>query len=483
MTESIIVLKNGFNRNQSHTSSAITTARTKMTANELKAFYQCSTLIQKDDDKFAEYVINVKDFVETLEFSDTNGNYVKELCRHLAKQTFEIEKNGIWEIYTIFSRFRFDTKNQLITIKFNEDMRPFLLELKNNFTQIKQVKYIREFDSKYTIRIYALLKDYRKMGHRDINIEALSKMLRLPKSYSNFKFIRVKVLEPAMKEINEKSDLEIQSIEPIEKRGKKIIAVRITFNTRSDKVAVDCIKMLYQKLQRNNGDLANAFIGYDYSITDEPMSRNEIRTIGNIEVDENDCYTCKDTNNETIFTATGKKEFTDKIIKRIYSAVKFLVEKEKNLFVALPDWQTKQDKIKEFKEKFAQMLDKYDTSVEFSKNARQNQISSNAIKHKSANKITAQTKDDQQEQISINLDDYIGKYIITEYGAGKIERVLQNKNSSLTVSGYLKNSSTSFQEIFNSLIELNREIEHYEQTHQATPEYFQKMLGGYLKNN
>ena len=482
MTESIIVLKNGFNRNQSHTASAITTAKTKMSATELKIFYQVTTLINQGDTDFKRYEMSVKDFAESLGLNETNREFIIKTCRSLLRQVFEIlEDNGDYRGYTIFSEFAYSAKKQTITFEFNEKMKPYLLELRNNFTQIKQVKYIKEFDSKYTIRIYALLKDYRKMGHRDINIEALSKMLQLPKSYKNFDFINKKVLEPAMKEINEKSDLEIQSIEPVEKKGKKIIAVRITFNTRSDKVAVDCIKMLYQKLQRNNGDLADAFIGYDYSISDETISRNEIRTIGNIEVDENNCYTCKDTNNETIFTATGKKEFTDKIIKRIYSAVKFLVEKEKNLFVALPDWQTKQDKIKEFKEKFAQMLDKYDTSVEFSKNARQNQISSNAIKHKSANKITAQTKDDQQEQIPINLDDYIGKYITTEYGAGKIERVLQNKNSSLTVSGYLKNSSTSFQEIFNSLIELNREIEHYEQTHQATPEYFQKMLGGYLK--
>ena len=92
MDTEVVILQNGFTRNQSHTASAISTARTKMTANELKAFYQCSTLIQKDDDKFAEYVISIKDFVETLGFSDTNSNYVKELCRHLAKQTFEIEK-------------------------------------------------------------------------------------------------------------------------------------------------------------------------------------------------------------------------------------------------------------------------------------------------------------------------------------------------------------------------------------------------------
>lgn len=367
MDTKVVILQNGFTRNQSHTASAISTARTKMTVNELKAFYQCSTLIQKDDDKFAEYVISIKDFVETLGLSDTNSNYVKELCRHLAKQTFEIEKDGIWDIYTIFSRFRFDTKKQLITIKFNDDMKPYLLELKNNFTQIKQVKYIKEFESKYAIRIYALLKDYRLMGHRDINIEALSKMLQLPKSYSNYKFIRLRVLEPALKEINEKSDLEIYSIEPIEKQGKKIIAIRISFGNQSDKVANDCIQMLRQKLKRNNDNLADTFIGYAYSISENP-TMGDIFTIGNIEADERGYYTCKDTNNNALYAIMGKKKFTEKMLLNIYIAIKYKIESEKNIFAELPDWQNQQDRIKEFKDRFAQILEVYDNRNEYLKN-------------------------------------------------------------------------------------------------------------------
>lgn len=367
MDTKVIILQNGFTRNQSHTASAISTARTKMTANELKAFYQCSTLIQKDDDKFAEYVISIKDFVETLGLSDTNSNYVKELCRHLAKQTFEIEKDGIWDIYTIFSRFRFDTKKQLITIKFNDDMKPYLLELKNNFTQIKQVKYIKAFESKYAIRIYTLLKDYRLMGHRDINIEALSKMLQLPKSYRDYHFINKKVLEPALKEINEKSDLEIYSIEPIEKQGKKIIAIRISFGNQSDKVANDCIQMLRQKLKRNNDNLADTFIGYAYSISENP-TKGDIYTIGNIEADERGYYTCKDTNNDALYAIMGKKKFTEKMLLNIYIAIKYKIESEKNIFAELPDWQNQQDRIKEFKDRFAQILEAYDKRNDYFKN-------------------------------------------------------------------------------------------------------------------
>lgn len=227
-----IELKNGFTRNQSNTSTSITHAKTKMNANELKAFYQVSTLIQKDDTDFLKYSVRVSDFIQKLGLTKTNNDYVKDLCRCLAKQTFEIEKDGIWDIYTIFSSFRFDTKKQIITMSFNDEMKPYLLQLKSNFTQIKEIKYIREFESKYAIRIYTMLKDYRLMNQREFNIEKLSKILQLPKSYRDFSYFNQKVLKPAITEINAKSDLKISKVERI-KTSRKITSIIIHFKEKS----------------------------------------------------------------------------------------------------------------------------------------------------------------------------------------------------------------------------------------------------------
>lgn len=225
-------LKKGFTRNQSNTSTAITHAKTKMTANQLKAFYQTTTLINQQDKKFYDYSISVENFVTKLGFTQTNSDYVKDLCRHLAKQYFEIEQDGIWEIYPIFSMFKFDTKKQLISISFNDKMRPFLLELQEKFTQIKEIKHIIDFESKYAIRIYAMLKDYRLMKFRDFEINKLTEILQLPKSYENYAQLDKKVLQVATQEINEKSDLIITKIEPIEKERKKILKIRVHFKTK-----------------------------------------------------------------------------------------------------------------------------------------------------------------------------------------------------------------------------------------------------------
>lgn len=175
--DDIVILDKGFTRNQSRTSPVISTARAKMSANELKAFYQISTLVKQDDTDFLIYEISSDDFVKKLGFSETNDSYIKDLCRGLLKQIFEIERpDGTWEAYSIFSSFKFKPKVRTITVRFNDEMKPFLLEL-TQYTKIHQVEYIRQFESKYAIRIYALLKDYRLLSYRDIEIEALKKCL------------------------------------------------------------------------------------------------------------------------------------------------------------------------------------------------------------------------------------------------------------------------------------------------------------------
>ena len=64
----------------------------------------------------------------------------------------------------------------------------------------------------------------------------------------------------------------------------------------------------------------------------------------------------------------GKKKFTERVLLNIYIAIKYKIESEKNIFSELPDWQNKQDRIKEFKDRFAQILEAYDKRNDYFKN-------------------------------------------------------------------------------------------------------------------
>lgn len=357
MNDEIKELENGFTRHTSAVGSEIATARTKMKANELKAFYQVSTLINKDDDKFMKYTISVKEFISSLGFSQTNTNETKNICRTLAKQTFEIEENGIWEIYPIFAGFKFDTKSQMISFEFNDKMRPHLLNLKQ-FTKIENIEYIKQFNSKYAIRLYALLKDYRKMTYRDIDLKAFSKMLELPKSYENYARLKEWVLIPAIEEINEKSDLYISYLEEIKKERKKVLKIRLHFETQSEKKALDKVRYLYDFYLKNKEQWGyKCFIGCKYL----PQGATRIQTITGIELEKHNNYhaiLCDDNSEEVYFCFDGKT-FLNRILHGVHNAIKLEAEKEKKQRLDLYDWQDEQDRITAYKEVMNKWFEDY----------------------------------------------------------------------------------------------------------------------------
>lgn len=347
--EEIIELESGFTRQKSSVGSEISTARTKMTANELKVFYQVSTLIDKDDDKFMKYTISVKDFVGSLGFSQTNIKSTKEICRTLAKQCFEIQEGDIWEIYPIFAGFKFDTKAQMISFEFNDKMRPYLLNLKN-FTKIENVEYIKQFESKYAIRIYALLKDYRKMSYRDFEIEALHKILQSPKSYLDYGLFRERALEPAMREINEKSDLYISEIEEIKKERKKVLKIRIHFGNKSEQIANDKIKYLLEHYYKYRGQYYfKLFYGMYYIDPQSPKKTiKDLKKITSIEVDRESMYFKLFCNKEEHATlgVSGERFFLRNLCIGIHEAVLICYENDKKNRLDFGDWQIEKDKKK-----------------------------------------------------------------------------------------------------------------------------------------
>lgn len=352
----IIELKEGFSRNQIRTHPTIIEARTKMTALELKAFYQVATLIQMDDSNFKEYEIDVLKFAEALGLPTTNRDFLKNICINLAKQVFYRDyDNKNFDVITIFSSFKYRHKEQKIIIKFSEDIKPYLLNL-TQYTKIQQVKYIKSFESKYSIRFYALLKDHRKMSQRDFNIEALNKMLGLPKSITtSYTRFYDKVLKPAITEINAKSDLWVSEPEIIGKRGKKITDFRLYFGNKSEKMGNDFVSDLIKRYKKHN--TFNVFANAYYLATDELKSISDLRKIVRIETEHNTYFTAKskDYNDEyyTIFGTANKDDFLKELANGIYRAVNALYEKEKQEQLPTMQWQDKTDKAERIKQIFS----------------------------------------------------------------------------------------------------------------------------------
>ena len=72
----------------------------------------------------------------------------------------------------------------------------------------------------HSIRIYELITQYRSVGNREITVDKLKEWLQVADNYPRWNNFKARVLDPAITEINEKSDLFVE-VEQI-KRGRSI---------------------------------------------------------------------------------------------------------------------------------------------------------------------------------------------------------------------------------------------------------------------
>lgn len=415
--KAVVELENGFTRNQSRVSKFITEAKSKMTSMELKTFYLITTLIKMEDNDFLEYSIDINKFCEELGIDPNNRLQVKRLCKTILDQNFTLEFNyedTSWDLISIkiFRQFSYRAREQKINIMFHSDIKPYLLQLKEKFTKIEQVKYLVNFTSKYAIRIYALLKDYRKMAHRDINLENLSKMLELPdsitKTYTNF---RDKVLTPAIKEINSKSDLLITKVEIIAKRGRKITDIRLHYNNKSDEIAFDFVKELIRQYKKRKS--FNVFKGCLY-FRDGVSGKEKLMTINTIECETHPHYFALKSNdnlNITVLGAHDLEQFVESLAQGIYQAVIYTLQSQKKETIPLHEWQNNKDRIEETKKLLKSWQEKY-----------QCQKAEHGSKINILDKIELQKrKEDNQKILETIKTKFLGKSILFE---NKIQKMI-----------------------------------------------------------
>jgi hypothetical protein len=119
---------------------------------------------------------------------------------------------------------------------FNEHLKPYLLELKNNFTkaQLSQVLKIKRPASH---RIYWLLREYAAFGKRTISVSELRHVLGLKDEYiDRFDHFRARVLDPAQEEL---AQTDLPFTYELIKQGRIITEIRFIFpSTNSTNAAL-----------------------------------------------------------------------------------------------------------------------------------------------------------------------------------------------------------------------------------------------------
>lgn len=135
------------------------------------------------------------------------------------------ESDGSFTQVPVFKKFKYH-KGGVVDIQFDADVLPLLVQAKTEYTKY-YFQNIQRLKSSYSVKIYELCKQYQntKQGYRDLTIDELKIYLDIPKSkYKLFGHLKSRIIEPQVKEINDKTDIKVD-FEPT-KTGRKITGVR-----------------------------------------------------------------------------------------------------------------------------------------------------------------------------------------------------------------------------------------------------------------
>lgn len=178
-----------------------------------------SQIDSKNDTQFHKFNCTVKELEKKLQ-TTLHETRLKELAIGILKKPFFIKNKKGWTALNWFSSISYIEGEARLEFKISDDLVPYLLQLKDNFTKI-ELKQAIQFHGKYTTRFYQFLMQVKNQEKKEVkfNLQELYELLQLPKSLRDYSKFRQYVLEPSIKEINQKTNIKAK-FEPI-KTGRK----------------------------------------------------------------------------------------------------------------------------------------------------------------------------------------------------------------------------------------------------------------------
>jgi len=202
--------------------------------------------LKKSDDQFTEQRVYIKDIAD---LSGRSGkslyDQAEEICQKLLDQKVHVrtttdDGRRRYKGYNCMSTCEYVEGSGYIEAKFNDDMRPFLLQLKRRFTQYSLMSFM-QLSSQHSMRIYELLKMRQGLRYLRISVEELREILCCEHTYKRFTDFKRWVLDNAREELKEKADIYFNY--SVERKGQSPVRVNFVIQPNGE-------------VQLNSGDTA-----------------------------------------------------------------------------------------------------------------------------------------------------------------------------------------------------------------------------------
>ena len=218
-------------------SNRLIEAKSRLSIQEQRILLTAISQIKPTEEDFNEkgYAISIAEF---RELADLKGRAyyteIKDLTAKLVGRMIVIhEDDGILQTSWLSSAKYVDQQG-IVYLNFDERLKPYLIQLKKEFTSF-QLHYVMKLKSKYSTRIYELLKQYEKIGHREFTLEALREKVSVENGkYEKYGDFNRNVVKKAQVEINKNTDIKFIYVQ--RKLGRKVVGIKFSIQINRDNI-------------------------------------------------------------------------------------------------------------------------------------------------------------------------------------------------------------------------------------------------------
>ena len=213
----------------------------KLTLNELRVVLACIGQVNSMEEllKTDEFELSAKDFATLFSVSEDRAYHALIEVTETLFNRYVVIDNPYPDRPKVkrlkmrwISSVEYLSDEGKISLCFSQKMLPFLSELKTMFTKYR-LEHVGKMTSIHAIRLYELLAQWQSVGKREVEIDWLKKQFQLDENYDRMDNFKARVLDPAVKDINENSNFNV--VWEQRKTGRRVTHLTFTFAEKKPK--------------------------------------------------------------------------------------------------------------------------------------------------------------------------------------------------------------------------------------------------------
>lgn len=218
-------------------------SRFSLTLQQQRIILYLISQIKMEDKDFKLYSFSISDFCRACGITISGNGYLelKDSIKLLADKSLWVElENGTETLLRWIEKPYIEPAKGIIRIRLDRDMKPFLLQLKEKFTSYELI-YTLHFKSKYSIRLYELIKSIHysetKPYERIYTVAELKTLIGAD-IYTKFSDFHARAFKPSVNEVNKFSDKNIEY--SLIKSGRTVVKIKLIISTKNviDRLAI-----------------------------------------------------------------------------------------------------------------------------------------------------------------------------------------------------------------------------------------------------